>query len=299
MRVLITGATGFIGSNLVKSLFEAGYEVHALVRDSNDSEKTNYLDGISWHSLPDQNRQVFLTKLVEESKPDVVIHAATKFISQHSPTDILDIVDSNITFGTFLLDAMKNSGLPMKFINLNSAWQFFDETPGSTRTLYSASKNAFGEIVKYYLSTSKIIGNNLVLFDTYGIFDNRRKIVDKLVESVANDEFLPLSKGNQLINLTHISDVCKGVKILMGSSYGNNETFQLKSPETISIRSLASLIEEISGKEIAAKWGALPDRPFEMLWDWNVAPNLPGWSSSVTLRQGLKAKLNELDIQRN
>jgi len=106
MRILLTGATGFLGRNLLIALLKNDYEVITLVRSpdkiSHLKNEISYFEVIST-SNPDWK------KAVELSKPEIVIHLAAYLSSDDSEATIKVLIDSNILFGTQLLDAIKNS----------------------------------------------------------------------------------------------------------------------------------------------------------------------------------------------
>ena len=111
MKILITGATGYIGSNLVKSLvLNSNYIVSVIVRlsssllplsDVTDKIKIYYFDGSAKSML----------NIVSESSPDIVCHLAGVSNYNHTHADINNIINSNILFGTLLLDSMANNNI--------------------------------------------------------------------------------------------------------------------------------------------------------------------------------------------
>lgn len=299
MKILISGGSGFIGSNLAKSFLENGNQVHVLLRSETHLNDSSLKNGIIRHIVASNSSPSEMLELIEKISPNVVIHAATKFVAQHKSSDIDEIIDANVAFGTHLLEAVMRSQLRLEFININSSWQNFQEHQRNARTLYAASKIAFNEILNYFSSVSNFTARSVVLFDTYGPLDTRRKVVDVLIEAAMHKRPLAMSDGYQLINLTHVDDVCDAIKVLAYSNYENLETFQIKSRDTISIRQLVAIIEEISGEKIMVNWGALESRPYEMTFDWNVATDLPGWEPKISLHAGILEKVAAFRLHSN
>src|SRR4051812_1833664 len=80
-------------------------------------------------------------------KPDVVFHLASLFVSDHRVQDVQNLVESNLLFGTQLLEAMAQAGVK-RIINTGTSWQC-----PHPFNLYAATKQAFESILGYYVST--------------------------------------------------------------------------------------------------------------------------------------------------
>ncbi|HHQ4088132.1 TPA: NAD-dependent epimerase/dehydratase family protein, partial [Citrobacter freundii] len=111
MKLLLTGVTGFIGKKVAEKLVRGGHEIHALVRKLPDDSFFTAGD-IHYHVIAESS----IKEIVSEVKPDVVIHIASMFLAEHHHGDIEDLINSNVTFPTQLLDAMSLVGVN-NFIN--------------------------------------------------------------------------------------------------------------------------------------------------------------------------------------
>ena len=121
MKVLMTGITGFIGHHLGEKLLGEGHEVFAIVRPTSKiNELSENLQRNVKFFVNDTDNTVLdiVTDLcVENNRPDVVYHLATNFLNAHHFEDIKFLVQSNITFGTELLDAMTANNI-YNFVNV-------------------------------------------------------------------------------------------------------------------------------------------------------------------------------------
>jgi nucleoside-diphosphate-sugar epimerase len=113
---------------------------------------------------------------------------------------------------------------------------------------------------------------DFVLYDNFGGL-NRKKFVDLLVESLANGIEIDCTNGDQVLNLTHISDLAQAF-VSEASGVANSElsgvaTFELKSDFTVNLRELVQIAEMESGRQARINWGAIPYREREVfqLWD--------------------------------
>ncbi len=286
-RLLVTGGTGFIGSRLVHGFAEAGLAVGALVRARSDAGRLDPRATVLHHDGSTDG----LYDLVRSFAPDAVIHAATTFVGVHGPGQIVPLIQSNLLFGTQLLDAMARCGVA-RLVNFGTAWQHFDGDRYDPATLYAATKQAFEDIAAYYVAAEGFAVLTLKLTDTYGPDDPRGKLVSALLQAQRAGSALALSPGAQGINLLHVDDVLSGVRVglsrVLAADAGTHERFALRGPETLSLQNLVARLERLGGRPIRADWGARPYRPREVMHPW-MGPLLPGWSAAIGLDAGLGA----------
>jgi nucleoside-diphosphate-sugar epimerase len=276
-RVLVSGATGFIGSEVTKRLIELNSQVSVITRTKPATRAVNWISAMNSDFFPIQE--------IAEFEPEVVIHLATRFQSSHSHADIKGLVQSNIEFGTNLLESAKGAGAV--FVNINSAWQHFDSQQYSPVSLYAATKQAFADIAQYYGETGLDL-RNLTLYDTYGPTDKRNKLIRQLIYAASSNEHLDMGTGEQLINLLFASDVVAAIlRIAELPTVPMVQNYVVRAENSISIRELVIEIEKATKKKLNVNWGARQERLREMNTDWVFGELLPGWQQDVKLGEGL------------
>ncbi|HOJ93655.1 MAG TPA: NAD(P)-dependent oxidoreductase [Fervidobacterium nodosum] len=293
-NVLITGATGYIGSNLIPKLIEK-YNVHIIIRKSSNlspiekylnSIKTYYYDG-SYDSI---------RNAVKSSQPDVTIHLATYFVSQHTWKDIEGIVESNIKFGLYILEALKEFGY-RNFINTGTYWQHFNSSEYDPVNLYAASKEAFHDMIKYYESVHNFSVLTLLLSDVYGPNDKRPKIVNLIKDAVKTGKELKLSEGKQYLDLIYIDDVVEAYTSCIGkivSGIRLTGEYTLTSGEPITLQELVYKFSVISGANLSnIKFGELPYRIREIFEPIKFGCSLPFWRPKTRLEEGLRRVMED------
>ena len=120
---LITGATGFVGSHLARRLVQEGWRVHILSRvDSRLAEAEEFAYVIN--HIYDGSTDSMLNCVVQ-AKPDVVYHLASLFLSQHKVKDVNELIQSNVLFGSQLLEAMKENQVT-NLVNTGTSWQHYN-----------------------------------------------------------------------------------------------------------------------------------------------------------------------------
>lgn len=288
MKILLTGATGFIGRHLFKSLMDKNHEVTILARSSSETSFANKADILDsdqdFESLRDE---------ISKFEFDGIIHLASLYINQHDPDDISDLIQSNILLGAKLIEIAKKETISW-FINTGTLFQHYNNEEYNPVNLYAATKQAFEDLAKYYYETSDLNFVTLKLNDTYGANDTRKKIFNLWMEYANSGETLHMSPGEQKMELLYIEDVLRGFITLINlveSDYKRRycgKSFSLPSEERISLKRLASIFEEVTGKSLDIKWGALNYRQRDVMEPADIIERLPGWKQRVFFAEGIE-----------
>ncbi len=292
-RVLMSGASGFIGSALCQKLMELGCsDVNGIYRASNAKvELRKYGQSVLWHSYDgtiDSVKSMFL-----KCKPTLVVHLAAKTVVQHKAEDIDDLLDVSLRLPSFLAEYA--SGLEKCcFINTGSFWTHYLTPAYRPVNLYAATKQAFEDLLEYYLDATSLTGTTLVLPDTYGLGDTRTKLIPYLFKQLHSKEQIFLSPGQQKIDLLHKDDVTSAFilvaeRLLRREAVGRK--YRLTSGRLLSIRELVQEIEALSGSVFNANWGASAYRERELMEPYGSEEILPHWQANISLQDGVKAML--------
>jgi CDP-paratose synthetase len=291
MRVLLTGATGFVGQYLTRSLVDAGDEVTVLVRNEQKIHLFNEL--IASIDVIFLSDPLWKTK-VKEANPDIVIHLAAFLTSADDNEAIDKLIDSNLLFGTHLLDALSGTSIKL-FINTGTFAEYSGKDLVLTPSyLYAATKTAFRSILEYYRKLNNFKVVNVIPYTIYGGTGSNKKLIDLIYESIQSPEPIDLSPGEQVLDFIHINDVVSFYCELVRKGDQLKEDiyeFHLGTGKGTTPKELAQIIEELTGKKTKIRWGGKPYRPRDTMYA--VAPvNKPieniEWSPGLTLHQGIK-----------
>lgn len=289
-RALVTGASGYIGSNVVQHLVKQGWDVHIVIRpNSNLQLLDSVLNNITVHKHDSSTHD--LVKIVEKANPEIVFHIASLFIAQHDTEDIFALINSNLMFSTQLLEAMVVNGIK-HLINTGTSWQHYENDDYNPVNLYAATKQAFEDILKYYIEAHDLIATTLVLFDTYGANDPRGKLLSILCKAAKTQKNIQMSKGDQVIDLVHISDVVNAFSLASREIISQNkgyERYGVASGSPVSLRELVRIFEHVNCVKIPIDWGQKPYRNREVFNTWKKYSILPNWIPKVQLEEGLVA----------
>lgn len=295
MKLLLTGATGFIGKNLLDALLKSKVEVICYVRKNSD---TSYLKekGIRVYQSRDDIND--LIRFLEVEQFCGVVHLASCYLKDHTSEQIENLVESNIKFPLSLLEASCKSKIKW-FLNTGTFWQHYESKDYSPVNLYAATKQSFEDLSRYYIENNLINFVNLKLSDTYGVGDTRRKIMNLWLDMIQDDKELNMSPGEQIIDMTYIDDVVSAFMCLINLldkdelSQNNGKSFGVSSSERITLKSLAGIFEQVSGKKLKINWGFYPYRNREVLKPWDKAIPVPGWKPKILFNDGIKKILSK------
>ena len=300
MKVLMTGITGFVGRHLGERLINDGHEVYAIVRPTSkiDSLSENLQRNVKFYSY-DKRITVLdiVTNLCKEgNRPEMVYHVASNFLTTHKFNEIQDLIQSNITFGAEILDAMATNKI-YNLVNTGTAFQHCDDADYKPFNFYAATKECFEKIINFYKESAGLCCINLHLFDTYGAGDTRGKILNLLKKISETGETLKMSPGEQLIDIVYIDDIVDAFvlagKYLAAGQYELCGTYGLSSMNPIPLREVVRIFEEVSGKKLSIEWGGRPYRPREIMVTWKSFKVLPAWSPKINLNEGMKKFLGQ------
>lgn len=286
MKILVTGGSGFVGGEFIRQT-SSRYEITALVRESSNVKDLDQFCKVQSYSSIDDIADIF-----ERGYFSGVLHFASQVSVSHSLADISSLIDSNITFGTYLLEACARFKVSW-FINTGTFWQNYNNETYNPVNLYAATKEAFQKIAMYYTQISDLNFVTIKLNDTIGPRDTRKKIFNLWLDSLKNDTSLDMTGGEQLIDISHIDDVVASYTQLIsllesdGNRKFNLNEFVVSNNERVTLHELASIFSEIVGKPLRINWGGRPYRAREVMLPYSLGFPVPGFTQRYTLKESI------------
>ena len=297
-RVLVTGASGFIGSHLTRRLVDAGAVVHALTSVVSAVYPTRIVDlrdRITLHeaSLTDRGA---LESLAATAKPDYVFHLGAYTHVGKSWQRVDECVQVNIQGTINLLMAL--APYPYRrFINTGTseiygdiAVPFREDAQPHPISPYSVSKYAAEEYCRLF---SEAHGWPIVRvrpFNAYGPAQSPDRVIPEIITRAMRGDRLRMTQGRQTREFNYVEDLADGFLLAAVADGIDGQLLNLGCGEDISIRDLATMILDLLGNPVTAEFGAIPERPteiFEMRCDATRAKELLGYQANTTMRDGL------------
>ena len=285
--ILLTGATGFLGSRLLAELLAKGYEVVAVKRSfSNTSKIQNILEHDKLHlfDIDLADPQV----LFEKYSIDTIIHTATEYGRGETP--IFKILEANLILPLRLAELGIDNGVRC-FINTDS---YFNKGNSAYSNLlnYSLSKKSLLTWLNQLSHKLKVI--NVVLEHIYGPYDSDLKFVESLIQQIAIQKVpsVSLTHGHQKRDFVYLDDVVSAYSTLV--EYGRSheflfKTFEVGTGHSVQVRDLAETIKNLSGSSTILGFGDISYRGDEIMDSKADISQLQelGWKAKADLQWGI------------
>jgi len=306
--VVVTGGSGFIGSNLVKLLLKKNYFVINIDKLSYSANPYNLKDIFNNKKYKffkvDINNKKKIVKILNKYKPIGIFNLAAETHVDRSIDEPKNFIKSNILGVYNLLEAIRISKKKLKLIHVSTDEVYGDIKVGKRTnekfaydpsSPYSATKASADHLIKSYIRTYKIpaiISNSC---NNYGPNQFPEKLIPKLIFNIINNKPLPIyGKGKNSREWIHVKDHCEALlKIFQKGKIGQN--YNVGSNQNISNLEIAKKILKILKKnsiklQRKVKIKFVKDRPGHdlryALDSKKIKKNLK-WKAKISLEEGL------------
>ncbi len=247
-NILLTGASGFIGSSILKKI-QLNNKIYII---QNKSSKTIFKKNKNIKIIKFDNYN-FLFKKLKNIKVDTVIHCATHYKKNHKLNDIEKFTQANILLGNIILENLRNIKAK-NFINFTTTWESSNGLLNNPKNLYAAYKNSFNCLIKFYKKKFPFIRFiDLVIVDTFGFDDDRDKIINTLKNNYKKNKITKIVSKRLYLNLINVDDVVSAINIILKKKVLSGK-YILKNTKFISIFKLVNLINKETDRKIKISW---------------------------------------------
>ncbi len=258
-NILLTGATGFIGSQILNRLIEKNYKVVILLRPTSDIWRIAHLkDNFTSKIIVDTT--IEFDDVFRENNIDTIIHAATEY---GRTTQLSSIILGNVIFPIKLIEAGLRNGLK-KFINTDTFLYKYPQY-GSYLKNYTDSKKIFKDFLIEYSTQIQI--DSLRLEHPYGEYDSEGKFVSMLIkELLHNRENILFTSGEQKRDFIYVLDVVEAfIKVLESDLTPENyfSEYEVGTGISISVREFVERVAKVIQSNTRLDFGALQNREGE------------------------------------
>ena len=291
MRIFVTGATGFVGAQVVRVLLQAGVEVAALVSPDGARQR---LDGLLNQIQLIEGRLVEVSSLrasLSDFRPDACIHCAWyaepgKYLD--SPENVPMLQDSLVLIETLIAVGCK------QIVSIGTCAEYDTDSgylredgPTKPSTIYAACKLSLCLIGQQLAAAAGINFAWARLFYLYGPFEDQRRLVPALIGALQQGKQFPATAGEQVRDYLHVEDVATALWILAKERASG--IFNVASGVPITMHQLMETISQIVGGGDHIQFGALPYRQWEPMFICGDNHRLKtyGWKPRFSLYEGL------------
>lgn len=278
MTILLTGATGFLGSHLFKFWIDKGHRLVVLKRSTSSTQRLKgYMDYISWYDVDQPNwKEVF-----DRHQFDTVVHVAASYGRNGEASS--EILQSNTLFPLRLLElAIQNN--VKHFINTASS------LPRDINA-YALSKAQFQDWLVN--KKNEIHSVNVELEYFFGPCDEDWKFISMVIQKLLNNEpFINFTQGLQKRDFIYIDDVVSAFDLILNRirDLESGSIVPIGSGKSYTLRSVVELCKQIlNNSTTTLNFGSIPDRKGEvdeLVADTSILKSL-GWKSEYSLEKGL------------
>ena len=313
--MIVTGGSGFIGSNLVNFLIQKKYfviNIDKLTYSSNRYDEKKRNKKFYKHYRIDINNKKKLLEIIKENSPKAIFNLAAETHVDRSIDGPEAFIDTNIN-GTFnLLEAirhLKKRNKDCKLIHISTD-EVYGDIKGNLRSdenfkyepssPYSASKASADHLVRSYIRTYKLNAVISNCCNNYGPYQFPEKLIPKMISNIFNNKNLPIyAKGKNSREWIHVRDHCNALYLLFkngksGESYNVGSGKNLRNIDLV--KKLIKICKSSNikiGKKTVIKF--VKDRPghdFRYALNSKKIFNKLKWKPRINFEKGLKETIN-------
>ncbi len=284
-RVLVTGATGFIGTHLTRALAELGAKVTALSRTTGSSTLT---PGAAALAL-DLTKSEEVAIAIGQIRADLIFHLAGRVTARRDSELVVPMFEANAMGTLCLLTAVQRHGCE-RFLLIGSSEAGQSGARCVPSSPYAASKlvaEMYGKMFHALYGLPLVI---LRPFLTYGPGQEPTKLIPYTILSLLQGEAPSLTGGDRLCDAVYVEDVVRGLLYAgLAPERAIGEQFDLGTAKGTTIRQIADMIAKLIGTSATPLYGALADRPNEQVAvaDLAYTQSILGWTPRWSLQDGL------------
>jgi nucleoside-diphosphate-sugar epimerase len=295
--VLVTGATGFLGSHLVRCLLESGrYDVAAVVRPASrrlalEDTPVTIVEG-------ELVRAEALTAGVSAFAPETLVHLAWAAAGPDERDRVEQVGNVELTGAVVLLahavGARRVVGLGSQAEYGPSERRLREDDPTAPNSLYGAAKLAAGAVARRLGAHLGVHVTWLRLFGAYGPGDDDRYLIPSVARALLAGRAPRLTEGRQVVDYLYVTDATEAIRTVVDHEEIDG-IVNVASGRSHSVRSIAERIRDLVDPSLPLELGALQPQAPPVSWRADVERlRATGWRPVVELDEGLRHTLDSL-----
>ena len=313
LKVLVTGITGFLGSNLANYFLSKGYEVHSLIRkDSNLWRIRNIMKDINFH-VSDLLDVEQLRLAVKNIKPDAIIHTAG-IIKGFSETDQEGVIASNFEITLNMINACIDLDYTA-FINTGSAYEYGNKKGNISENEKTEPVDLYGITKMASTAYSSLIARKynkpiitLRIFAPYGYYDSLHRLIPNTIFKLLKGDQMNVMHPSSRRDFIFVDDLCRAYEAVIKKStkIEPGTVLNLGNGKCQTVQEVVQIISNLMNKEHIVEGTQKGDGDKgiqELCCDNTEFMRKTGWKSEVDLTEGLAKTVewfrNNLSLYQN
>lgn len=309
-RVLLTGATGFVGRWVARALSQQKAKLHVVVRDRSGALSLLQEYGVdamvTQADLADVKQ---VRDVLTHIKPEITFNLAGYGVDP-AECDEMTAYQINAQLGFTICQVLSSSstslGRGQSLVHVGSALEYGptyqalrEDLEAYPTTLYGKSKLLGTELITQCCKAYGVRGVVARLFTVYGPGEHAGRLLPTLLAARDLDAPIPLTSGEQARDFVYVEDVAAGLLKLgqVNSEYG--EVVNLATGRLTTVREFVETAADVLGlAPERLEFGALPQRPQEMhhaVVSTERLERLTGWTPSTSIRDGIRRTADFLE----
>ncbi|MEM6261875.1 MAG: NAD-dependent epimerase/dehydratase family protein [Bacteroidota bacterium] len=288
--VLLTGASGIVGSDLSRVLLERGAKVYAISRNDQSLGHPN----LTWVKLALESKDEVM-EAYKAISPDWVFHMASYVSAAPSYDLVMPTFQSNLVSTLHMLMAAKEYGCERMIVAGTSEERVDDVKEILPASPYAAAKLASSAYARMFNKLYDVPVCITTLFSVYGPTPLKpKRVLPYAISELLKGKSPEFSSGKRRIDWIYADDAIEGLLKTIQSKEAEGQTFDLGTGSMLTIRELIDKVADIIGGSGRPVWGARPDRPMEneVAADLNKTQSIIDWQPTVGLEEGLKITID-------
>lgn len=301
MKILVTGGTGFMGSEFVRQAIKRGFEIVILdkITYAGDLKRLEEVDGkYKLHKVDIANFKD-VKDVFDKEKPSKVVHFAAETHVDRSIVDSGPFIDTNVKGTQNMLDAARQTEVE-KFINLatdevygalGENGQFYEDTPLNPNSPYATSKAAADMLGRAFFKTYGTPVVTVRPCNYYGPWQYPEKVIPVMILKALKNEPLPVyGKGENVREWLHISDCAEAIFQLLEKGTPG-EAYNIGSGEERKNIDLVKIILKVMGKseDLISFVKDRPGHDFRYSLNTDKIKKEIGWEPKVRFSDGIES----------
>ncbi len=308
--VLVTGAAGFIGANLVRHYAALGARVVAAGHDDSPAWRLETVPENVEMAHVDVCSAGEVRRLLADVRPEVILHCAA-FGAYPGQTDAERIHHVNYDGVRYMLEAASRLDGLRAFLQMGTSSEYGancsapkEDAPTAPDSDYAVSKVAATALVRFHALKHGVPAWVLRLYSIYGPFEDVSRLVPRLIEEARHGRLPTLvdpSISRDYLYMGDVCDACDAVIDRAGGGLAPGEIFNIGSGRKTTLEEIVAIVRGLFGVNVEPQWGSMPNRRWDHS-DWFADPakaqELLGWKATTALEHGLRATSEWMNRER-